>query len=381
MLEALERGNLFVVPLDDRRRWYRYHHLFADVLRAHLLDEQPDHVPELHRRASAWYEQNGERSEAIRHALAAEDFERAADLVELAVPATAQEPAGGHAAWAGSRRSPTSCSAAGPCSASAYAGALLASRRARGRRGPPAGRRAVAGRDGDRARADRDARRPGWSSWTKRSSAGSRAAIAVHRAGLALVLGDVADTVTHARRALDLARRGRPSRARSGRGAPGARVLDERGPRGSAPGVRRRHGEPAAGRAHLRRRSAAPSPWPTSGSRRAVSARRCAPTSRRCSSRPEQGGPVLRGTADMHVGLSELHRERNDLRCRHAAPADAARSWASTPGCRRTGTAGASRWRGSGRPRAIWTARSTCSTRRSACTWATSPPTCARSRR
>ena len=42
MLEALERGNLFLVPLDDRRRWYRYHHLFADVLRAHLLDEQPD---------------------------------------------------------------------------------------------------------------------------------------------------------------------------------------------------------------------------------------------------------------------------------------------------------------------------------------------------
>ena len=87
MLEALERGNLFLVPLDDRRRWYRYHHLFADVLQARLLDEQPDDVPDLHRRASAWYEQNGEPSEAIRHALAAGDFERAADLVELAIPA------------------------------------------------------------------------------------------------------------------------------------------------------------------------------------------------------------------------------------------------------------------------------------------------------
>ena len=52
MLEALERGNLFLVPLDDRRQWYRYHQLFADVLQAHLLDEQPDDVPELHRRAS-----------------------------------------------------------------------------------------------------------------------------------------------------------------------------------------------------------------------------------------------------------------------------------------------------------------------------------------
>ena len=86
-LAALERGNLFLVPLDDRRRWYRYHQLFADVLQARLLDEQPDDVPDLHRRASAWYEQNGEPSEAIRHALAAEDFERAADLVELAIPA------------------------------------------------------------------------------------------------------------------------------------------------------------------------------------------------------------------------------------------------------------------------------------------------------
>jgi ATP/maltotriose-dependent transcriptional regulator MalT len=81
------RGNLFLVPLDDRRRWYRYHHLFADVLQARLLDEQPSLVPDLHRRASAWYEQNGERSEAIGHALAAADFKRAANLVELAIPA------------------------------------------------------------------------------------------------------------------------------------------------------------------------------------------------------------------------------------------------------------------------------------------------------
>src|SRR5215204_4644464 len=83
-LAALERGNFFVVPLDDQRHWYRYHHLFADVLRAHLRDEHPDRVPDLHRRASAWYEQHGEPSEAIRHALAAEEFERAASLVELA---------------------------------------------------------------------------------------------------------------------------------------------------------------------------------------------------------------------------------------------------------------------------------------------------------
>jgi LuxR family maltose regulon positive regulatory protein len=86
MLESLDRANLFVVPLDDSRRWYRYHHLFADVLLTHLLDEQPDRVAALHRRASQWYEQNREPSQAIRHALAAGDVERAAGLVELAIP-------------------------------------------------------------------------------------------------------------------------------------------------------------------------------------------------------------------------------------------------------------------------------------------------------
>src|SRR6266508_3852126 len=67
MLEALDRANLFLVPLDDQRRWYRYHHLFADVLQTRLRDEQPGHAAALHRRASEWYEQSGERDEAIRH--------------------------------------------------------------------------------------------------------------------------------------------------------------------------------------------------------------------------------------------------------------------------------------------------------------------------
>jgi LuxR family maltose regulon positive regulatory protein len=87
MLEALERGNLFVVPLDDKRQWYRYHHLFADVLYTHLMEEQPDRVPTLHRRASEWYEREDLPADAVRHAIAAEDFERAAGLAELAWPA------------------------------------------------------------------------------------------------------------------------------------------------------------------------------------------------------------------------------------------------------------------------------------------------------
>src|SRR5438046_7104055 len=85
-LEALERGNFFVVPLDDKRHWYRYHHLFAEVLSAHLMAERPDQVSTLHRRASEWYEHNGSVAAAIRHAMAAEDFERAADLIEPAIP-------------------------------------------------------------------------------------------------------------------------------------------------------------------------------------------------------------------------------------------------------------------------------------------------------
>jgi LuxR family transcriptional regulator, maltose regulon positive regulatory protein len=91
MLVALERANLFLVPLDDRREWYRYHHLFADVLHAHLLEEHATEVPELHGRASAWYERNGDSALAIEHALEGEDFRRAADLMELAIPMVRRE--------------------------------------------------------------------------------------------------------------------------------------------------------------------------------------------------------------------------------------------------------------------------------------------------
>ncbi len=86
MLETLERGNLFIMTLDNKRQWYRYHHLFADVLQAHALMEWPERLPSLHGQASKWYEQNGLFSDAIRHALAAQDFERAAGLVEQVWP-------------------------------------------------------------------------------------------------------------------------------------------------------------------------------------------------------------------------------------------------------------------------------------------------------
>jgi LuxR family maltose regulon positive regulatory protein len=87
MLEHLDRANLFLVPLDSARRWYRYHHLFAEVLGTHLLESRPEVVADLHRRASGWYDEAGEPVPAVRHAVAAGDIDRAADLAELAMPA------------------------------------------------------------------------------------------------------------------------------------------------------------------------------------------------------------------------------------------------------------------------------------------------------
>ena len=86
MLEALDRANLFVVPLDDRREWFRYHHLFADMLRARLLGADPEGAAELHSRASDWYEQHALQDDAVRHALAASDFPRAARVIEASIP-------------------------------------------------------------------------------------------------------------------------------------------------------------------------------------------------------------------------------------------------------------------------------------------------------
>ena len=82
LLEQLEQANLFLVPLDDERRWYRYHHLFAELLRSRLEQNYPEQVPALHRQASAWCEQNGLIAEAVSHALAASDVGQVARLAE-----------------------------------------------------------------------------------------------------------------------------------------------------------------------------------------------------------------------------------------------------------------------------------------------------------
>jgi LuxR family maltose regulon positive regulatory protein len=81
LLGELERSNLFLTPLDDHREWYRYHHLFAQLLRVELGHREPELLPALHRRAEAWYRQAGNVEEAIRHATAAGEFSEAATLI------------------------------------------------------------------------------------------------------------------------------------------------------------------------------------------------------------------------------------------------------------------------------------------------------------
>ena len=82
LLEHLDRANLFIVPLDSERRWYRYHRLFAELLRQRLAQQEPDLVADLHLRASAWYEESGLELEAFQHAAAANDVPRAERLLE-----------------------------------------------------------------------------------------------------------------------------------------------------------------------------------------------------------------------------------------------------------------------------------------------------------
>ncbi|MEM8858112.1 MAG: LuxR C-terminal-related transcriptional regulator [Chloroflexota bacterium] len=83
ILSQLEHDNMFVIALDDDRRWYRYHHLFAEMLRARLQEEAPDQATSLHQRASNWFERSGAMPDAVRHATAAEDWDRLARLLDI----------------------------------------------------------------------------------------------------------------------------------------------------------------------------------------------------------------------------------------------------------------------------------------------------------
>jgi LuxR family maltose regulon positive regulatory protein len=96
VIDQLHQANLFIIPLDNKREWYRYHHLFADFLRLRLKEWPASQIAELHRRAAAWFEDRGLLPEAIEHALEAKDYPQAADLIER----TAMTTIFGRAQWA-----------------------------------------------------------------------------------------------------------------------------------------------------------------------------------------------------------------------------------------------------------------------------------------
>ena len=192
LLTSLEHANLFVVPLDDKRHWYRYHHLFADVLHARLLEEQPHLVPALHGRASVWHERHDLPDKAIHHALAAKDFERAATLIERVWPALHRSRYRSATSLGWMRALPEDLVRARPLLSTAYAWELL-----------NAGEFEFAEvwlRDAERGLATADAA-PGEmdeSHWRLLPSL-----IATARAYLAQSLGDAPGTVRYAQQALD----------------------------------------------------------------------------------------------------------------------------------------------------------------------------------
>ena len=275
-----------------------------------MTEEQSDLVATLHRRASEWYERNGLPTDAIRHALAAEDFARAADLVELAWPAmrrSRQDTA--VLGWL--KALPDELVRIRPVLSVGYAHVLLAGGELEGVE--------------DRLR---DAER--WLDTTpdmrERPEAPSPemvvvdevgfrrlpGAIALARAGRALVLGDVPETVTYALRALDLA----PEDDHLGRG--GAEALLGLAYWASGD-LEKAHQTYADGMAYVQ--SAGNISDAINGTVARADIRIAQGRLREAMSAyerglrlaTEQGGPVLRGTADLHVGVSELHRERNDL--------------------------------------------------------------------
>jgi LuxR family transcriptional regulator, maltose regulon positive regulatory protein len=268
MLEALDRGNLFLVPLDDRRLWYRYHHLFADVLRARLLDEQRDEVHELHRRASDWYGRHGDQSAAIDHALDGEDFERAADLIEMAArPAFQARQEATFRRWL--EALPEEVFRVRPVLAIALVGVHMVSGDIEG----------VEARLQDIEHLlEASAERSGVASTAMvvldhEEFRRLPNQIAVYRAGQALILGDAAGTITHARRALEIA----TEDDHLGRGSAAGLLALAHWTQGDLDAAHRRYADALTSLEHAgtsRTCSGSPSPWQTSCSTRAAFTRR-----------------------------------------------------------------------------------------------------------
>jgi len=304
MLEDLERGNLFLVPLDDERAWYRYHHLFADVLRARLRAETPDRVPSLHQRASEWFASQGLVEDAVRHALAGGDFDRAAYLMEEALTELRRIRQDSlMLAWVRSlpepvvRRSPVLSILSGW--SLMMAGDLDA---VEPRLDDAEAALAAGAHDHDLA--------AGWANTDDLRTA--PATIAIYRASLAQARGDIAGTVRHARRALELAR----PEDHFIRGAAGGFLGLAAWAAGDvrkalstfSEAIRSLH---AAGNLvdELDGTIVLADMWVASG--RPGRARRLCEQALQTAT--DGGVPYLRATADLHVALAELDRELGDL--------------------------------------------------------------------
>ncbi|MEO6511917.1 MAG: AAA family ATPase, partial [Nocardioides sp.] len=308
MLERLDRDNLFLVPLDDQRRWYRYHHLFADMLKARLLDERPGEVPDLHGRASAWHQQHGDAADAIEHALAAGDVARAAGLVELEIrPMSKARREAQLRRWM--EALPEEVFLNRPVLAIGHAASLMSTGEPRG----VEGRLRIAER---------------WAGAIRSRPAGDPpegcvvadptelpkvpGLISVYRAALALMAGDIAATMVHGREAMAEL----PEEDHLGKGAATALM-----------GIAAwRSGDLEAAEAAY-----AETMWRLEQAGHIADVLGCAITLAdlqitqgrlRDAERTyrdaldlaarQPGGP-LRGTPDMHVGLSEIHAVRGDL--------------------------------------------------------------------
>jgi LuxR family transcriptional regulator, maltose regulon positive regulatory protein len=331
LLERLERGNLFIVPLDDGRRWYRYHHLFADVLRARARVQDPDRYRTLHQRASAWFEGAGYTADAIRHALAAGAVGHAADLIHAEWPS--MERSGHFATWlAFVRELPEAVIRPRPGLVMGYAWALLSA--------------------GELECGEERLRQVEW--WLESAavpgaqpgdsadaSIGADEALlrtlpvelATARTYLAQARGDVAATVVHAREVLELVPEGDP--LARGRGAAllglafwasgdldaafrtfaaSMEGLQRAGDSLSAIGGSFVLGDMLVARGRLREAAATYEHSLARAARERV--------------------PSFPGLLELHVGLAELHRERGDLNAaeRHLRSAGELREGLGHPG-------------------------------------------------
>ena len=299
-LETLERSNLFVVALDDRRKWYRYHHLFADVLRARLTDEQPERLADLQRRASDWFESDGDRPEAVRHALAAADQARAAELIELAIPALRQ------ARQEATLRSwldalPIEVFANRPVLALGLVGARMGS-------GDSEGVEELL--DSIEAWLDPDRPKDDMVVHDHVEFRRLPAQVAMYRAALALLRGDLAGTIAHGERAAGLT----ADDDHLGRGAAAALTGLAFWADGDLEGGARQYA------AAISEFEAAEYFADILGCSLGLADMQVGRGQLHAAERTLTAGldlaatyGPLRGTADMHIGLAELHIERNEL--------------------------------------------------------------------